>query len=111
MDEFLTVSQAARELAAEMGVSVPPRSISDLFYQRKLPDDLAPVIGGRRLIARDCLPRIRDALIAEGTDKTKFESFRHNPVRSRTQQIDQDRRTHQECKNGIQQGKHRARFK
>src|SRR4051794_21028114 len=40
---LLTVSEAARRLG------VRPRDLSDLFYQRRLPDDLCPLVGGRRL--------------------------------------------------------------
>ena len=53
--KFLTVSDAAREL------NVRPRDISDLFYQRRLPDDFCPLVGGRRLIPAEQLPTIRAA--------------------------------------------------
>jgi hypothetical protein len=46
MSELLTVSDAARELV------VKPRDISDLFYKRALREDIAPIVGGRRLIPR-----------------------------------------------------------
>ncbi|MEQ8788907.1 MAG: hypothetical protein RIC55_21525 [Pirellulaceae bacterium] len=52
----LFVSDAARELDAR------PRDISDLFYQRVLDDQRCPVVSNRRVIPRDYLPKIREAL-------------------------------------------------
>jgi hypothetical protein len=52
----LTVSEVARLLG------VRPRDVSDLFYQRRLSDDLCPVIGGRRLIPRTYVPAVEAAL-------------------------------------------------
>lgn len=66
MKNCLTVSEAAREMSRETGVEVHPRDISDLFYQRVLPDDAGPIIGGRRLIARETLPVILKALRDRG---------------------------------------------
>jgi len=40
----LSVSQAARQIGAK------PKDISDLFYARKLRDDLCPIVAGRRII-------------------------------------------------------------
>jgi len=57
MQRYLTVSEAARKLG------VRPRAISDLFYQRRLADDFAQIIGGRRLIRLEDLEIIRSALI------------------------------------------------
>lgn len=62
----LTVSDAARELAATLGQEVKPRDISTLFYQRELRDDLCPIVGGRRLIPHDYLPQIENALRRAG---------------------------------------------
>ena len=56
MKEHLTVSEAAKQLG------VKPRAISDLFYQRRLADDLGPIIGGRRLIPVDALLEIEAEL-------------------------------------------------
>lgn len=53
---YFTVSEVARRLA------VRPREISDLFYQRRLNDQMCPIIGGRRLIPVDYLPVIRAVL-------------------------------------------------
>jgi hypothetical protein len=55
-----TVSEVARRLGAK------PKDISDLFYQRKLSDDLCPIVGGRRLIPEDYEPVIEEALRALG---------------------------------------------
>lgn len=49
---YLSVSQAARRLNAR------PRDISDLFYRRRLRDDLCPIVGGRRLIPEGYLDTI-----------------------------------------------------
>jgi hypothetical protein len=54
---YLTVSDVARRLG------VRPRDFSDLFYQRRLSDELCPVISGRRLIPPECLPAIEAALL------------------------------------------------
>ena len=59
---YLTVSEVARRLG------VRPRDVSDLFYQRRLSDELCPVVGGRRLIPESYLPDIalvlREARVA-----------------------------------------------
>ena len=68
MTHFVTVSEAAREIGADFGEDVPPRSISDLFYQRRLRDDLCPIVGGRRLIPRDYLPEIAETLRRSAKD-------------------------------------------
>ena len=52
----LSVSEAARRLGAN------PQDISDLFYKRKLRDDLCPIMGGRRLIPLEYLDQIVKAL-------------------------------------------------
>jgi hypothetical protein len=52
----LIVSEVARLLG------VPPREISDLFYQRRLDDEICPVVGGRRLIPVEYIPVIRSVL-------------------------------------------------
>lgn len=47
MTRHLSVSEAARRLRAR------PRDISDLFYRRRLRDDLCPIVAGRRLIPQE----------------------------------------------------------
>jgi hypothetical protein len=58
MVEYLVVSDVARRLG------VRPRDISDLFYQRRLNDDLCPIVGGRRLIPVDYVSVIQNALLS-----------------------------------------------
>lgn len=60
MMTHLSVSEAARRLRAR------PRDISDLFYRRRLRDDLCPIVGGRRLIPEDYLDMIADKLSRSG---------------------------------------------
>jgi hypothetical protein len=60
------VSDAARELTRRMGRTIPPRLISDLFYQRRLDDERCPVIGRFRLIPESYLSTIETVLRAEG---------------------------------------------
>ena len=62
MSHYVNVSGAARKIGARLGADIPPRSISDLFYQRRLRDDLCPIVGGRRLIPIDYLPEIAETL-------------------------------------------------
>jgi len=58
--KHLSVSQAARRLNAR------PRDISDLFYRRRLRDDLCPIVAGRRLIPEDYLGMIALVLRQHG---------------------------------------------
>ena len=58
--KHLSVSEAARRLNAR------PRDISDLFYRRRLRDDLCPIVGGRRLIPEDYLDMIALVLRRRG---------------------------------------------
>jgi hypothetical protein len=57
---YLSVSEVARRLGAR------PKDISDLFYRRALPDDLCPIVVGRRLISESHLDLIRLALERAG---------------------------------------------
>lgn len=61
---YLSVSQAARRLQAR------PRDISDLFYRRRLRDDLCPIVGGRRLIPEEYLDMIAAELARTGRPVT-----------------------------------------
>jgi hypothetical protein len=54
------VSDLARQL------DVNPRTISDLFYQRKLDDGRCPIVGGMRIIPEDYVPAIKAALRRAG---------------------------------------------
>lgn len=65
MPTLLSVSEAARRLG------VRPKDISDAFYQRRLRDDLCPIIAGRRLIPDDYLEQIAQTLklrLGQGED-------------------------------------------
>lgn len=66
---YLSVSEAARRLMAR------PKDISDLFYRRRLRDDLCPIVAGRRLIPEDYVDCIAQVLKRErrplGTDADK----------------------------------------
>ena len=59
---YLSVSQAARHLG------VKPKTISDLFYRRELPDDAAPIVAGRRIIPESYLEIIAMALRRKGIE-------------------------------------------
>lgn len=66
MEKRLSVSEAARKLTVELGREVQPRAITLLFYDRVLPDRLAPIRNGRRRIDPSLLPVIADALRSRG---------------------------------------------
>ena len=52
MEEQLSVSQVARRIGAK------PKDISDLFYSRKLRDDICPILAGRRIIPESYIDTI-----------------------------------------------------
>jgi len=60
VDRYLSVSEVARHLG------VPPRGVSDLFYQRELRDDLCPIVGGRRLIPPEYVDEVARVLRRHG---------------------------------------------
>ncbi|MSR58422.1 MAG: hypothetical protein EXS05_12345 [Planctomycetaceae bacterium] len=64
METPLTVSAVARRFG------VPPRSISDLFYRRKLSDTVCPVVEGRRMIPLEYLPTVERVMQEVGVLKT-----------------------------------------
>lgn len=66
MNNVLTVSEAARLISDRTGWSVSPRQITDLFYKRLLSDRTCPIVGGRRLIPHDYVPRVMSALARLG---------------------------------------------
>jgi hypothetical protein len=66
MIDYLSVSEAARQLSEEHGIEVRPQDLSNLLYHRAIPDGLCPMVGGRRLVPRDCLPVIVAALLDRG---------------------------------------------
>ncbi len=57
MINFVNVGEAAKLIGARS-----PRDITALFYNGTLRDDLAPLVGGRRLIPLDYLPEIARVL-------------------------------------------------
>jgi hypothetical protein len=57
----MTVSEAARRIPGAR-----PRDISQAFYDRLLRDDIAPLVGGRRLIPESYLPVIEMVLRRAG---------------------------------------------
>ena len=59
-DVPLSVGDAARELG------VRPARITQLFYERRLRDDLCPIVSGRRLIPRSYLRVIAMQLRGKG---------------------------------------------
>lgn len=63
---MMTVSELCRFLTERHGRPVSPRAVTTLFYTRTLPDGLAPIVGGRRLIPRDAVPTIELALKRRG---------------------------------------------
>lgn len=62
----LSVSEAARRLSEEHGVTVAPPVISTLFYKRLLDDKVCPVCSGRRLIPEHYLSEIEVVLRKQG---------------------------------------------
>ena len=62
MEKRLGVSDAARQLTIDVGREIRPRDITLLFYDRVLPDHLAPIKNGRRRIDRSLLPIIAEVL-------------------------------------------------
>ncbi len=74
MTDCLSVSDAARHLG------VRPRDISDLFYQRRLSDEVCPVVGGRRLIPLDYLPVIQAALLSSPETQEEHGQSRRDNV-------------------------------
>lgn len=65
---FLSVSDVTRRLG------VRPRDVSDLFYQRVVPDDHCPVVAGRRLISADRVDGIASALAQCGRRVSEAEA-------------------------------------
>jgi hypothetical protein len=53
------------EVARKCGV--PPKIISQLFYDRQLSDDICPVVGGRRLIPDHYVGEIERLLRQRGS--------------------------------------------
>jgi hypothetical protein len=63
-EEYFSVAQAARAIGAR------PQDVSAAFYKQQLRDDLAPIVGGRRLIHRSLLPVLIMVLRRNGRQVT-----------------------------------------
>lgn len=57
-------SQSISDIARLVGL--PPRLLSDLFYQRVLDDARCPIVAGRRIIPEDYVPEIVKVLRERG---------------------------------------------
>ncbi len=51
MMEAMFVAGAAVEVGRQLGRTVTPREITALLYARRVPDELAPIVSGRRVIS------------------------------------------------------------
>ena len=60
--DAMFAGQAAVEVGRLLGRTVTPREITALFYDRAVPDDLGPVVGGRRMIRPEAVEVIVAAL-------------------------------------------------
>ena len=56
MSKIFSVSELARQLKCS------PRDITLVLYERAVPDDTTPIVGGRRLIPEESMPLIEQAL-------------------------------------------------
>jgi hypothetical protein len=65
MPSFFSVSALARRFG------VAPRKISDLFYSRRLSDEICPVVDGRRIIPAAYVSSVESALRETGTLKVE----------------------------------------
>lgn len=64
--EYLTVGAAAKKITEMVGVTLTPTRLSDAFYKSQIDGQFGPIVGGRRLIARDFLPSIISILRRRG---------------------------------------------
>jgi len=69
-----SVSQAAREISKQAGVTISPHLISNLFYRRELDDDACPIIGTARIIPASYLSAIADVLRKRGVIPAEGEA-------------------------------------
>lgn len=60
--DYLSVGDVARKL------NVRPSVVTQLFYERKLRDDICPIVGGRRLIPPSYIQIIVMALRRKGVE-------------------------------------------
>jgi hypothetical protein len=74
MTNHLSVSEAARRIGCR------PRDISTLFYNRMLDDDETAIVGGRRMIPEQLLPRIEELLADQASSQNCNGKLRHASV-------------------------------
>ncbi len=65
--EILFAAEVAAEVSRRLGRSVTPREVTALFYHPKVPDELGPIVGGRRLIRPEAVEIITDLLKDDDT--------------------------------------------
>lgn len=71
--DAMFAGQAAIEVGRLLGRTVTPREITALFYDRAVPDDLGPVVGGRRMIRPEAVEVIVAALRQKAAAKQQEE--------------------------------------
>jgi len=71
--DVMFVGQAAVEVGHRLGRTVIPREITALFYHGVIPDNVGPIVGGRRLIHPEALDAIVTALKARQRAETPAE--------------------------------------
>ena len=65
-EEWLSITDAAREVTSMLGQLVRPRDISNLLYDRELREDFCPKIGNRHVVSRAYVPEIARILRRKG---------------------------------------------
>jgi hypothetical protein len=63
---YMTVGECASEIARELGVELNPRVLSDALYRGLLDTSCCPLVGNRRMIARERLPEVIRSLQRAG---------------------------------------------
>lgn len=76
MAELLSVGDAVREVARLRGVTLSPRTLTELVYRRALGFD-CPLIGGRRMIPSGSMPDLIEALESRGYLAHSESGVRH----------------------------------
>ncbi len=56
--EILFAADVAAEVSRRLGRPVTPREVTALFYHKKVPDELGPITGGRRVIRPEAVALI-----------------------------------------------------
>ena len=76
MSQYLTVTLAAGILSEQIGKMIPPTVLSDLLYKRVLDVRRCPLIGDRRMIPADYLPKIIEVLQRRGVVSSSIKELR-----------------------------------